>query len=382
MKILLAPNAFKGSLSANKACEAMAEGILEEFPDVEIVKLPFSDGGDNLVDVLVEILGGEYIEKEVSDPLFRKIKAVFCYVPEMELAAVEMAKASGLALLNEKERNPLYTTTYGTGELISACLDLGVKKILVGIGGSATNDGGIGMASALGVKFLNHKNEPIAPIGKELINIKKIDISSLDPRIKKVEIEVICDVDNPLLGENGASKIYGPQKGASPEDVKLLEKGLKNLAEVIGKDLNKKVADLPGAGAAGGLGAGLFAFLGAKLKPGIEIMTKLVGIEEKIKGCGLVITAEGKLDHQVFFNKGPAGVALCAKKYNIPCIALAGIIEENLDRNRLKEIGIVASTSIVPGPVPLEESMKKAYQYLKNTTKDILNIFLVTREII
>ncbi len=373
-KILLAPNAFKGSLSAKRAADAMEEAICELGINVEIVKVPFSDGGDNLVDVLRDIFDGELVEKEVNDPLFRKIKAVFCYVPDKELCAIEMAKASGLALLKEEERNPLYTTTYGTGELIASALDLGVKKILVGIGGSATNDGGVGMASALGVKFLDENNQPIRPIGEELVKIRKIDMSGLDPRIKDVEIEVICDVDNPLLGERGAARVYGPQKGAGPKEIELLEKGLENLAKLIKRDLGKEVVDLPGAGAAGGLGAGLFAFLNAKLRPGIEVMTEILGLDEKMRGCDLAITSEGRLDSQIFFKKGPSGVSLCAKKYKVPCIVLAGIVESSLKDEDLEAIGIKAALSITPGPVTLEESIKNAYLYLKNTTKQIFKL--------
>ncbi len=372
MKVLVAPNAFKGSLSAKEAADVIEDGILEVIPEAKVIKVPFSDGGDNLVDVLRDIFDGEILEKEVCGPLFKKVKAAFCYVPNLKLAAVEMAKASGLALLKEEERNPLYTTTYGTGELISACLDLGVKKILVGIGGSATNDGGVGMAQALGVKFLDEKGEPIYPIGKELVKIKKIDISNLDPRIKDVDIEVICDVENPLIGENGAARVYGPQKGAGPEDVELLEEGLKNLAHLIERDLNKEVAYLPGAGAAGGLGAGLYAFLDAKLKPGIEVMTKLLKLDEKMEGCDWAITSEGKLDSQVFFKKGPAGVSLCAKRYGIPCIVLAGIVEDGL--TNLEDLGIISAFSIVPGPVSLEEAMKNVRLYLKEATKNLFKV--------
>ncbi len=374
MKIIVAPNAFKGSLSAKEAARVMATAVEEVVPEAEIVEIPFSDGGDGLLEVLSDIFGGEIVEVEVRDPLWRRISSELCVVEEKRLSAIEMAKASGLALLKDSERDPTKTTTYGTGELIRYGLDRGAKKLVIGIGGSATNDGGIGMAAALGVRFLDKDGKELEPIGGNLIHIRDIDMSGLDPRIGNTEIEVVCDVDNPLLGENGAARVYGPQKGATPEQVEELERGLENYAKVIKERLGKDVSTLPGAGAAGGMGAGLYAFLGATLKKGIEVMKGLVGLEEKMKGGSLVLTGEGKLDSQLFFGKGPFGVAECAMKYRIPCVAIAGSIEEGLEN--LEKIGIVAAFSICPGPVSLSQAMDNSRRYLTRTTRDVVNFFL------
>jgi glycerate kinase len=373
MKIIVAPNAFKGSLSAKDAAHVMAEAILSVDKNIQVVEVPFSDGGDGLLEVLTDIFAGEVVKVEVTGPLGKKVMSKLCYVKDRLLAAIEMAKASGLVLLDKSERDPTKTTTYGTGELIKKALDLGAKKIIIGIGGSATNDGGIGMASALGVRFLDQKGQQVYPCGGNLIKIRDIDISGLDKRIKDVEIDVVCDVDNPLLGENGAARIYAPQKGATPDQVEELEQGLANLAEIIKKRLNIDVTTISGGGAAGGLGAGLYAFLGARLKKGIEVMKELTHLEEKVNQADLVITGEGKLDDQIFFGKGPFGVADTAKKYSVPCIALAGSIDANLDK--LEEIGIVSYFSICPGPIKLEDAMENAREYLKNTVIQVVRLY-------
>ncbi len=260
MKIVLAPNAFKDSLSAIQTCNAMAEGIHKVLEDVEIIKIPIADGGDGLVDIALHVMNGKMETCRVHNPLGKTIEAGFCHVPEERLSIIEMASSSGLRLLSPDERNPLVTSTYGTGELIKSALDLNSKTILVGLGGSATNDGGTGMAAALGMIFLDKKGKKLIPNGENLANIHKIDGTGLDERIKDVSIEAICDVTNRLLGETGASIVYGPQKGASPEQVKTLELGLANLADKISEDLKKDVRTLVSGGAAGGLGAGLFPF--------------------------------------------------------------------------------------------------------------------------
>ncbi len=373
MKIVVAPNAFKGSLSAKDAAHVMAEAILDVDPDIEVREVPFSDGGDGLLEVLTDILGGEKVAVEVLGPLGKRIVSELCYVRDRSIAAIEMARASGLALLGESEGDPTRTTTYGTGELIKKGVDLGAKRIIIGIGGSATNDGGIGMAAALGVRFLDSRGKEIYPCGGNLIKIRDIDIRGLYKKIKDVEIEVVCDVDNPLLGENGAARVYGPQKGATPEQVEELEQGLANLARVIKEKLGIDVTTIPGGGAAGGLGAGLFAFLGAKLKKGIDVMKSLTGLEQQIKGVDLVLTGEGKLDDQIFFGKGPFGVSDTAKKFGVPCIAVAGSVDITPDR--LQEIGIIACLSICPGPVDLKKAMENARSYLKSTVKQIIMIW-------
>jgi glycerate kinase len=355
----------------------MAEGVLKACPQAEAIAVPFADGGDGLSDIILDALQGQAKFVSASDPLGRTVPSSFCWVPDRDMAAIEMAKASGLALLAAEELNPLQTTTYGTGELIRAALDLGVSRIVVGIGGSATNDGGIGMAAALGARFLDAAGKEVRPVGKALQNIAAIDMSGLDPRIGRTHIEVICDVDNPLVGENGAAHVYAPQKGANPDQVKELDAGLENLAAVISKCLAKEVRWLPGAGAAGGLGAGLFAFLGAKLRSGVEVMLDLVGLEEKIRDADLVLTAEGRLDEQIAYGKGPAGVAACARKQGVPCIVVAGSIADELPD--LDALGINAVFSLCPGPITLTEAVEGAPRYLKRTVEQVLKTFWAGR---
>lgn len=277
----------------------------------------------------------------------RKREAPFCYVEAERFAAVEMALASGLALVPSGQRDAMRTTTLGTGELIAAALDLGATRIGVGIGGSATTDGGIGMATALGVRFLGDNGVEVQPVGGELRRIRHIDVSKLDPRVQEARIEAVCDVDNPLCGPKGAAHVYGPQKGATPDQVKLLDDGLANLAEIIKRDLGMEVRDLPGAGAAGGLGAGLYAFLGAELKRGVDLVLDLVGLDAKLAGANLVLTGEGQIDFQTAFGKAPAGVGAAAKRQGIPCVAIAGSVGNRIDN--LNDVGIIAVFSLAPG---------------------------------
>lgn len=373
MKVVLAPNAFKGSLSAVNAARVMAKGVLKACPQAETIAVPFADGGDGLSDIILDALQGEARFVAVSGPLGQTVRSSFCWVPDRDMAAVEMAKASGLALLNPEELDPLQASTYGTGQLIKAALDLEVSSIVVGIGGSATNDGGIGMAAALGVKFLDEKKQQVNPVGSELKRITEIDMSGLDPRISNTDIEVICDVHNPLSGENGAAYVYGPQKGASSAQVAELDAGLGNLASVIEQSLKIDVRWLPGAGAAGGLGAGLFAFLGAKLRSGVEVMLDLLHMEDKIKDADLVLTAEGKLDEQIAYGKGPAGVAACACKQGVPCIVIAGSIADELPD--LDALGINAVFSLCPGPIALSKAMEGVSKYLLQTVEQVVRTF-------
>jgi glycerate kinase len=377
MKIVTAPNAFKGSLTASEAAIAMEAGIKNVLPDAEVIQVPVADGGDGLVDVAQEALNGELYRLQVTGPRNSLVDAAFCYVQPMELATVEMALASGLALLPEHDQDPTLTTTFGTGELIKAALDLKVKRINVGIGGSATNDGGMGMARALGVRFLDKNGQELPGIGASLASVDTIDLSGLDPRIGSTTIEAVCDVENPLYGPDGAAFVYGPQKGATPEQVRELDNGLKNLAEVIQKDLGINVADLPGAGAAGGLGAGLYAFLGASLCKGIDLIFDLVALPEKLTGADLVLTGEGQIDFQTVFGKAPGGVGVAARAQGIPCFALAGSIGEEL--GNLHESGINAVFSLCPGPMSLEESMKLSRKNVTRVTEQAIRAFLAGR---
>ncbi len=373
MKIVIAPNALKSSLTASQASKVIEAGIKSFDQNIETILVPVADGGDGLVDVLQGALGGELISCQVNDPLFRKINADYTYVPTNNTAAIEMALSSGIALLKDSEKNALITTTFGTGELIKNAINRGAKKIILGIGGSATNDAGIGMAAALGVKFLDKNNRELKPIGKELINIAKIDMSGIMPEIKDIEFEVACDVENPLSGIDGAAYVYGKQKGAIPEDIEFLDKGLKNFAKVVKDQFGLDIDGIKGAGAAGGLGAGLVVFANAILAKGIDLVFKAVSLEDKIKDADLVFTAEGQIDFQTKFGKAPAGVGNIAKKYNIPCIALAGSIGEKIDE--LRDCGITATFSICPGPVTLENAIKTAEEYMKNTTREIMYTF-------
>lgn len=377
MKIVIAPNALKGCLTAAEAAEALAHGVARVSPDIDIVQVPVADGGDGLADVLVNALQGVERTALVSGPLGDPASATFCHVPARRLAAIEMATASGLALLAKERLNPLLTTTLGTGELIKAALDLDIAHLIIGIGGSATNDGGIGMATALGVRFLDGNGQPVEPVGGALGMIQRIDLSGLDARLAAVRIEVICDVDNPLLGERGAAHVYGPQKGATPDQVRRLDAGLANLAAVIDRDLGLDVRDLPGAGAAGGLGAGLKAFLNAELRRGVDLVLDLVGLNEQLRGADLVLTAEGQIDFQTAFSKAPAGVAERARAGNVPCIAIAGSVGRGLDA--LHELGINAVFSLCPGPVSLEQAMASGGDYLAAAAEQAVRAFLAGR---
>ncbi len=376
MKIVAAPNAFKGCLSASAAAQAMADGVRRALPDAEVVCVPVADGGDGLVDVAIEGLAGEPRVVSVTGPLGDFLEAKYCYVPAMSFAAIEMALASGLALLPESRRDTIRTTTVGTGELIRAALDLGVSRIGVGIGGSATTDGGIGMATALGVRFLDEHERTVEPVGGSLGAIRHIDISGLDPRVKSVRFEAVCDVDNPLCGPKGAAAVYGPQKGATPEQVAFLDAGLANLADVIEKDLGPDVRDLPGAGAAGGLGAGLRAFLGAELRRGVDLVLDLVKLDEKLQEARLVLTGEGQIDFQTVFGKAPAGVGAAAKARGVPCIAIAGSVGERLED--LHRAGIDAVFSLCPGPTTLETAMTNAAELLARTAEQAVRAFLAS----
>ncbi|MBK5939931.1 glycerate kinase [Halochromatium roseum] len=374
MKLVLAPNAFKGSMSAMQAALAMEKGVRAAYPAAEVCKIPVADGGDGLAEILIDALHGEARVFSVHGPLHEPVQATLCHVPALGLVVVEMAVASGLALLAPEHRDPMRTTTYGTGELIRAALDLGAQRIVVGIGGSATIDGGIGMAAALGVRFLDVDGETVAPVGGSLGQIRRIDASGLDPRLAEVSCEAVCDVDNPLVGPTGAAAVYGPQKGATPEQVSALDAGLSHLADRIAADLGHEVRDLAGAGAAGGLGAGLYAFLGAELRRGVDLVLDLLDLDTQLAGADLVITGEGQIDFQTAFGKAPAGVAECAKAHGIPCIAIAGSIGERIAA--LHQIGIDAVFSLCPGPMTLEQAMARGPSLLAATTEQVLRCYL------
>lgn len=374
LRVVVAPNAFKGSITAAEAAEAMKQGILAAGGTrCAVTCVPVADGGDGLIDVMQEALGGQRLWATVSDPRMRPIRAPYCWVASHNLAVIEMARASGLALLPKALQDPTQTTTFGTGELLRAALDAGARRIIVGIGGSATCDGGIGMAAALGFRFLDQSGNPVKPIGGSLEAIVAIDRRNSDPRLEDVSLSVACDVTNPLVGANGASMVFAPQKGATPEQVIQLDKGLANLAEVIHKELGVAVGEIPGSGAAGGLGGGLYAFLNAELKPGIDLVIDLLKLNQHIADADLVLTGEGRIDGQTRFNKAPAGVARSAKAAGVPCIAICGRIGEGIEA--LYEIGFSAVFSICDGPQTPAESMQAAAGLLTRQTEQVVRTF-------
>jgi glycerate kinase len=376
-KIVLAPNALKGSCTAAAAAAAMARGIARALPDAVTIKLPVADGGDGLAEVLTTLLEAEARTVRVRGPRFAPVDAAVVWSPARRTAVIEMALASGLALLAETERDATVTTTLGTGELMRAALDLGAAHIIVGLGGSATNDGGIGMAQALGWRFTDTAGQPVEPIGARLADIARIDAAGRDPRLDGVHVEAVCDVDNPLTGPRGAAAVYGPQKGASPEQVAALDAGLAHLAALIERDLGLTVAELPGAGAAGGIGAGLVAFAGATLRPGAELVLDLLELERHLAGADLVLTAEGRIDAQTAHGKAPAAVAARAKACGIACIAIAGGIGEDI--GGLHDIGVDAVFSLCRGPLTLEEAQRDAELLLADAAEHVVRAFFAGR---
>lgn len=375
MKILAAPNAFKGCLSARDAAAAMAKGARRAAPDADIVELPVADGGDGLVAVVCDAIGGVLRRFEVSGPLGERVSAPVCHAGD--LVTIEMALASGLALVPPDRRNAVATSTLGTGELIRHALDLGAKKLIIGVGGSATTDGGMGMAHALGARFLDAADAPLKPSGLSLPLIRHIDLSGLDPRLGSIVIEAACDVDNPLYGPQGAAHIFGPQKGASPQQIVSLDDGLRNLAEVIARDLGRDVASVRGAGAAGGLGAGLIAFLGVTLKPGAELVMETVGLDQALEGADLVLTGEGAVDAQTVSGKAPAIVAARAKAKGATCFVIAG--RKSSELGALRALGVDAIFSLCPGPMSLDDAMAQAQPLLADAAEDAIRAFLAGR---
>lgn len=375
MKIVIAPDSFKGSLSAKEAAECIKAGILRVYKDSNILCIPMADGGEGTVQALVDATGGRIIRVRVKDPLLREVEAFYGILGDNKTAVIEMAAASGLPLLAINERNPMLTTSYGTGELIKHALDMGCKEIIIGIGGSATNDGGLGMAMALGVKFLDKTGMNIGHGGGSLSKLHTIDVSGLDERLKSCNITAACDVENPLCGLTGAAYVFGPQKGADEEAILILDKNLEHYADIISTTLGIDIKDYPGAGAAGGLGGGLMAFLGARLEKGIEIVKKIVKLEEQVKTADLVITGEGRMDYQTQFGKTPYGVAKAAKDYNIPVIALVGQIGKNA--RVLYDLGIDSIFSITDGPMTLEDAMSNTPELLMDTAERVMRLYKV-----
>ena len=375
MRIIIAPDSFKGSLSSTQAAESIRAGVLRALPGVETVLMPLADGGEGTVEALVKATGGRTVPAPATDPLGGKIESFFGILGDGETAVVEMAAASGLPLVPPNRRNPMVTTTYGTGELIKAALDAGCDRLILGIGGSATNDGGVGAIQALGGSFKDENGCEVGPGGRELARIRSVDISGLDPRISCTEVTVACDVDNPLTGERGAAFVFGPQKGATPEMVQALDLGLRNLAEVIRRDLGMEIEHLPGGGAAGGLGGAAAAFLGAKLKSGIEIVLEATRFAERMKGASLIITGEGKIDAQTLQGKTINGVLRVAQAGGVPVLALAGAVEP--EGYELLNHGATAVISILNKTMTLEEAQARTSELLCIAAEQALRLMNV-----
>jgi len=369
MKIVIAPDSYKESLSATEVAQAIEKGFREIFPDAEYVSVPVADGGEGTVEAMIAATGGALQHAVVTGPLGEPVKACWGISGDGTTAFIEMAAASGLALVPSTQRNPLITTTRGTGELILAALDKGARNIIIGIGGSATNDGGAGMVQALGARLVDANGTDIGHGGGSLVALNSIDISGLDPRLKGCAIRVACDVTNPLTGEQGASRIFGPQKGACEATIAELDANLSHYAEVIKRSLRIDVKNVPGAGAAGGTGAALMAFLGAELKSGIEIVTQALHLEEHIHDCTLVVTGEGRLDSQSIHGKVPVGVASVAKKYHKPVIGIAGSLTP--DVGVVHQYGIDAVFSVLSSIGTLEEAFRGASDNIYRASRNI-----------
>ena len=378
MKVVIAPDSYKGCLSALEVAKAMERGVLSVFPSAEVRKIPIADGGEGTVAALVTATNGQLRQTEVTDPLGNKIIAHWGVLGDGRTAVIEMAAASGLPLVPKEKRDPRGPTTYGTGELINAALAEGLAKIIIGIGGSATNDGGTGMARALGVRFLDAAGQEVAAGGGSLAEICQIDTTGLDPRLKNTEIVVACDVDNPLCGTRGASAVFGPQKGATPEMVQQLDAGLAKYASCARQATGRDVAEKAGAGAAGGLGAGLMFFTPAQLKPGVEIVLDAVGFSDIVRDADFVITGEGRTDFQTAFGKAPVGVAKVAKTHGAPVFCISGGLGEGADDVLAQ--GIDAVMSICDRPLSLEECMAAGAQLIEPAAARLSRIVMAVRK--
>lgn len=376
MKIVIASDSYKGSSSTLEVANSIEKGIRKVYKDAEIIKIPVADGGEGTVDALVLGTGGSYEEVEVLDPLGHKVLAKYGRLHE-KVAVIEMAAASGLTLVKNGDLNPLITTTYGTGELIKSALEKGITKIYVGVGGSSTNDGGMGMAQALGISFKDKLGNEVGYGGGELSKVEKIDFSNVHPLLKNANVMVISDVQNPLCGPNGAAYIYGPQKGATEEEIKILDLNLKHFGNKIKEFLSLDVINIPGAGAAGGLGAGLIAFCNATIHSGIDKVLDIANIEQYFKDTDLVITGEGKIDGQSIFGKVPVGVASRAKKYDIPVVAIVGSVGEGA--HKAYSYGIDVIVDIIDKPMTLEYAMENVSELIENAATNVMRSYKIRK---
>ena len=375
MKIVIAPDSYKESLSALEVAQAVEAGFRQVFPDADYVLVPVADGGEGTVDAMVAATGGRKETVTVSGPLGEPVEAFYGLTGDGDTAVIEMAAASGLALVPPDRRNPLLTNSRGTGELIRAALDAGARRFILGIGGSATNDGGAGMVQALGARLLDLEGRELDGSGGDLARLERIDVSALDPRLAECRIEVACDVDNPLTGARGASAVFGPQKGATPEMVQALDANLARLARIVGRDLGVAVDTVPGAGAAGGMGAAMLAFFGATLKPGIEIVTAAVDLDTQVRDADLVITGEGRIDFQTVHGKTPIGVARVAKRHGKPVIGIAGSLGAEV--GVVHAHGIDAVFSVLGKPCTLDEALRDAAANVELTARNVAAVLRI-----
>ena len=372
MRIVIAPDSFKECLSATKVAAAISEGIKRVVPEAEITCIPIADGGEGTVEALVAATSGKIVSTPSVDALNRPIQSFYGILGDGKTAVIEMAAASGIELLAPEERNPMITSTFGTGLLLKSAMEAGFTEIIIGIGGSATNDGGAGMAQALGFRLLDENDEPIGLGGGCLSQLHRIDSSNVHQNLQKVKITIASDVQNPLLGSSGATYIYGPQKGATPQMVETLEKNMNHFSEILLQEFGIDFSSIPGAGAAGGLGAGLMTFCKAEIIPGFELISSVTNLEKHIRNASLVITGEGKIDQQTAFGKTVSGVARLGQKYHVPVFALAGTVDEDLAE--LYKQGLTSAFSITNRPMNLEESKANAAQLIASTSEQVMRL--------
>ncbi|SFA85596.1 glycerate kinase [Pseudomonas sp. NFIX10] len=375
MKIVIAPDSFKDSLSAQGVADAIAQGLAQVWPDAQLVKCPMADGGEGTVESVLAACNGEWRHTRVRGPLGTPVEARWGWLADSRTAIIEMAEASGLQLVPPEQRDACSSSTYGTGELIRAALDEGAGRVILAIGGSATNDGGAGAMQALGVALLDDQGQPLPPGGLALANLARIDLGDLDPRLSQVSFEIAADVDNPLCGPHGASAVFGPQKGASASQVQALDRALGHFAEHCARTLNKDVRDEPGSGAAGGLGFAAKAFLGAQFRAGVDVVAQLTGLADAVSGADLVITGEGRFDAQTLRGKTPFGVARIARQHGVPVVVIAGTLGEGYQA--LYEHGIDAAFALASGPMTLQEACADAPRLLSERARDIARLWRV-----
>ena len=377
MKVVVAIDSLKGSLSSMEAGLAIKEGVLAAQPDAEVIVKPLADGGEGTTDALIEGMNGERIDLTVTGPMHTPVDAYYGYLRETNTAVMEMASAAGITLVPDKEKNPLLATSYGVGEMIIDAIQRGCRNFIIGIGGSITNDGGIGMLKALGVRFLDEKGEDAGEGGQALAKVACIDLSGLNPLLKECHIQVACDVNNPLCGESGSTYVYGPQKGVTEDMKKTLDEAMAHFARVTSESLENDYMNTPGAGAAGGLGFAFLAYVGATLTPGIELILDAVGLEDELSGADVVVTGEGRLDFQTAMGKAPVGIARRAKAHGCKVFVLAGSVEPEGAHTLQKDKPLVDGVfSILPGVLSLEDAMREeiAYENMRFTAEQVFRI--------